>query len=70
MNAYVLLAVFAVILVAILAFGVRLITNALRGRREASAVARRTGPASDYYARTLRQADRRPSASEAYSLFR
>ncbi|HEY9532650.1 MAG TPA: hypothetical protein VIQ55_14760 [Burkholderiales bacterium] len=56
MNAYVLLAVFAVILVAILAFGVRLITNALRGRREASAVARRTGPASDYYARTLRQA--------------
>lgn len=55
-DPYVLLAALAVLLVTTLALGTRFIINGLRLRRETSAAARRTGPASDYYARTLRQA--------------
>jgi hypothetical protein len=56
-DPYQLVAALALVLVAALAVGVRLIINALRLRREPSPAARRTGPiASDYYARTLQQA--------------
>lgn len=55
-DPYLLLAVLAVLLIAALALGVRIIMKGLRLQREASEAARRTGPASDYYARTLRQA--------------
>ena len=55
-DPYVLLVALAVLLVTTLALGTHLIINARRLRHEASAAARRNGPASDYYARTLRQA--------------
>ncbi len=55
-DPYLLLVALAGVVVAILALGLRLAVKALRLRHEASAAARRAGPASDYYARTLRQA--------------
>ena len=57
-DPYQLLAALALLLIVILAVGVRRIIKALRLRREAYRAARSTGQptASDYYARTLRQA--------------
>lgn len=56
-NPYVLLAGLGLILIVIVAVGVRLMFTGLRLRREVSAPARRTDlNATEYYARTLRQA--------------
>jgi hypothetical protein len=56
-DPYQLAVALALLLVAALAVGMRLMINALRLRRDPSPAARGTGPtASDYYARTLQQA--------------
>jgi hypothetical protein len=57
MDPYYLLIALALVLVATVAVGIRLVMNGLRARREAEAAARRTGStAADYYVRTLQQA--------------
>lgn len=56
MNPYAILAILAIVVIAILALAVRFLRQEVRARRQASTTARRAGPASEYYASTLRQA--------------